>query len=599
MTGTLSSLRRNRLSHRHKSSIRLFAGALAASLLLPAGGVFAQDPQPESGTGRAVKESVSAQDFMVAAANPLATQAGYDVLKAGGTAMDAAVAVQLMLNLVEPQSSGIGGGAFLLYWNAETKSLETYDGRETAPAAATPEYFLKPDGTPKGFWDSVIGGRSVGVPGTLRLLEVVHGKHGKTAWSDLFQPTIELAEQGFEISPRLAKSIAAAQEKGLDRFPAAKAYFFKEDGTPKEAGSLLKNPAFAATLKAVATGGADAFYKGDIASDIVAAVKETTDNPGILTLEDFANYEVKQRAPVCMDYRAHKVCGMGPPTSGGLTVGQILSILSHFDLPAMGPGPEAAHLFAEAGKLAYADRGLYMADSDFVKMPTKGLLDVDYLASRAALIKRDGAMGKATAGTPPWKDAALRSPDETLERPGTSHFVIRDSYGSAVSMTTTIETGFGSRVMVRGFLLNNELTDFSRAPEKDGKPIANRVEGGKRPRSSMSPTIVFDASGEPVLLIGSPGGSRIINYVAKTLVAVLDWEMDIQKAIDLGHFVNRNGATDLEEGTEAAGYKEALEALGHEVKIRDLNSGLHGIVIAKDGLVGGADPRREGLVLGD
>lgn len=584
---------------RTKTSGRLLAGAFVTALLLPVGGAVAQDPQPESGTGRTAKASVSAKDFMVSAANPLATQVGYDVLKAGGTAMDAAVAVQLMLNLVEPQSSGIGGGAFLLYWDAASKTLETYDGRETAPAAATPEYFLKADGTPKGFWESVIGGRSVGVPGTLRLLEVAHAKHGKTAWSDLFQPTIDLAEKGFEISPRLAKSIAGAQEKGLDKFPVARAYFFEEDGRPKEPGTLLKNPDFAATLKAVAAGGADAFYKSDIAKDIVAAVRETTENPGILTVEDFANYEVKERAPVCMDYRAHKVCGMGPPTSGGLTVGQILSILSHFDLPEMGPGPEAAHLFAEAGKLAYADRGLYMADSDFVKMPTKGLLDQDYLATRAALIKRDGAMGKAEAGSPPWKDAALRSPDETLERPGTSHFVIRDSFGNAVSMTTTIETGFGSRVMVRGFLLNNELTDFSRAPEKDGKPIANRVEGGKRPRSSMSPTIAFDASGEPVLLIGSPGGSRIINYVAKTLVAVLDWNMDIQQAIDLGHFVNRNGATDLEEGTEAEGYKEALEALGHEVNVRDLNSGLHGIVIAKDGLVGGADPRREGLVLGE
>ena len=578
---------------------RLVAGSLALAVSLSFGGAFAQDPQPESGTGRLSKESVTSKDFMVSAANPLAARAGYDVLKAGGTAIDAAVAVQMMLNLVEPQSSGIGGGAFLLYWDAASKTLETYDGRETAPAAATPEYFLKDDGTPKGFWEAVVGGRSVGVPGTLRLLEVVHGKHGKTAWSDLFQPAIGLAESGFEISPRMAKSIAGAQEKGLDKFPVARAYFFKEDGTPKEAGSLLKNPEFATTLRTVAENGADAFYKGDIAKDIVAAVRETTENPGILTTEDFANYQVKQRDPVCMDYRAHKVCGMGPPTSGGLTVGQILSVLSHFDLPAMGAGPEAAHLFAEAGKLAYADRGLYMADSDFVKMPTKGLLDKNYLSDRASLIKRDGAMGKASPGTPPWKDAALRSPDEGLERPGTSHFVIRDSYGNAVSMTTTIETGFGSRVMVRGFLLNNELTDFSRAPEKDGKVIANRVEGGKRPRSSMAPTIVFGADGEPVLLIGSPGGSRIINYVAKTLVAVLDWEMDIQKAIDLGHFVNRNGATDLEQGTDAEAYKETLEGLGHEIKVRDLNSGLHGIVIAKDKLVGGADPRREGLVLGD
>ncbi len=580
------------------SACRAFV-ALGLVASLGFGNALAQDPQPESGTGRLSKESVSSETFMVSAANPLAAQAGYDVLKAGGTAIDAAVAVQMMLNLVEPQSSGIGGGAFLLYWDADSKTLETYDGRETAPAAATPEYFLKEDGTPKGFWEAVVGGRSVGVPGTLRLLEVAHGKHGRSNWSDLFQPAISLADAGFEISPRMAKSIAGAQERGLDKFPAARDYFFNEDNTPKAAGTVLKNPEFAATLRAIAEGGADVFYKGDIAKNIVEAVRATTENPGILTLEDFATYEVKQRDPVCMNYRSHRVCGMGPPTSGGLTVGQMLGVLSHFDLPAMGPGPDAAHLFAEAAKLAYSDRGLYMADSDFVRMPTKGLLDEDYLSERASLIKRDGAMGKAEPGTPPWKDAALRSPDEGLERPGTSHFVIRDSYGNAVSMTTTIETGFGSRVMVNGFLLNNELTDFSRVAEKDGKPIANRVEGGKRPRSSMAPTIVFDGQGEPVLLIGSPGGSRIINYVAKTLVAVLDWEMDIQKAIDLGHFVNRNGATDLEQGTEAAGYQAALEALGHEVAVRDLNSGLHGIVIAKDKLTGGADPRREGLVLGD
>jgi gamma-glutamyltranspeptidase/glutathione hydrolase len=571
--------------------------ALVTSLVLTE--ARAQDPQPESGTGREVKTSVTAGEFMVSAANPLAARAGYDVLKAGGTAIDAAVAVQMMLNLVEPQSSGIGGGAFLLYWDAKNRTLETYDGRETAPAAATPEYFLKEDGTPMGFWDAVVGGRSVGVPGTLRLLEVAQGKHGNKNWGELFRPAIDLAEAGFEISPRMAKSIAAAQEKSLDKFSTAKAYFFNEDGTPREAGSLLKNPEFAVTLRAIAEGGADVFYKGDIARDIVAAVQATTENPGILSVEDFAAYQVKQRDPVCTLYRVYKVCGMGPPTSGGLTVGQMLGILGHFDLKAMGPGPQAVHLFAEAGKLAYADRGLYMADSDFVRMPTKGLLDADYLTGRAGLIKPDGAMSKADPGTPPWKDAALRAPDSGLERPGTSHFVIRDSYGNAVSMTTTIETGFGSRVMVRGFLLNNELTDFSRAPEKDGKVIANRVEAGKRPRSSMAPTIVFDAEGEPVLLIGSPGGSRIINYVAKTLVAVLDWKMDIQDAIDLGHFVNRNGATDLEIGTGVESYRDALEALGHEVKIVDLNSGLHGIVIAKDRLTGGADSRREGVVLGE
>ena len=341
------------------------------------------------------------------------------------------------------------------------------------------------------------------------------------------------------------------------------------------------------------------FYEGEIAADIVAAVRATTDNPGVMTLQDLADYRIEERDPVCLTYRVYRVCGMGPPSSGGLTVGQMLGILGHFDLPGIGPGPDAAHLLAEAGKLAFADRALYMADSDFVRMPTEGLLDPAYLMLRAQGIGRDDAMEKAKPGNPPWKDAVLRSPDSSRDRPGTSHVVIRDRYGNAVSMTTSIETGFGSRVMVRGFLLNNELTDFSRAPEVDGRPVANRVEGGKRPRSSMAPTVVFGPDGEPFLLIGSPGGSRIINYVAQTIVGVLDWKMDIQDAISSGHVANRNGATDLEKGTEAEAYAGPLESMGHEVQVRDMNSGLHGIVIEPGRLTGGADPRREGIVLGD
>jgi gamma-glutamyltranspeptidase/glutathione hydrolase len=556
------------------------------------------DTTPEHGTGRLAKDSVVAAEFMVAAANPLAAQAGYDVLKAGGTAADAMVAVQLMLNLVEPQSSGIGGGAFMLYWDAASRSLQTFDGRETAPAAATPAYFLTAEGEPMGFWDAVVGGRSVGVPGTLRLLELAHTMHGRMAWTELFEPAIALAEAGFEVSPRMAKSIASSSEKKLAKFGAARAYFFNLDGTPLAAGTRLKNPAFATALKMIARDGADALYRGPIARDIVAAVQATTDNPGVMTLQDLADYRVKLRQPVCHDYRAYEVCGMGPPTSGGLTVGQILGVLGHFDLAGMGRTVDSVHLFAEAGKLAYADRALYMADSDFVSVPVKGLLDPAYLTARAQLVKLDGAMEKAAAGNPPWREAELRAPDSDPERPGTSHFVIRDRYGNALSMTTTIETGFGSRVMTNGFLLNNELTDFSRAPEKDGRPVANRIEAGKRPRSSMAPTMVFK-DGEPYLLVGSPGGSRIINYVAKTLVAILDWNLDVQAALDLGHFVNRNGATDLEEGTEAADLKEALEARGHQVKVRDLNSGLHAILIKDGQLIGGADPRREGVALGD
>ncbi|SDE70873.1 gamma-glutamyltransferase [Rhodospira trueperi] len=545
------------------------------------------------------RETASAPTrFMVAAANPLAAEAGRAVLAEGGTAADAAVAVQMMLNLVEPQSSGIGGGAFALYWDASERRLITLDGREKAPMAADETYWLGPDGEPVSWWDAVVGGRSVGVPGTLKLLETMHQRYGSQAWADLLQPTIETADAGFEISPRLAESIAAAQEKKLDLFETARAYFFAADGTPKTAGTVLRNPAFADTLRLIAEQGSAPFYEGEIAANIVAAVK-TEINPGILTLDDLAAYEVVERAPVCVPYRAYEVCGMGPPTSGGLTVGQILGMLEAFDLPAMEPSAEAWHLYIEAAKLAYADRALYMADSDYVDMPTRGLIDAGYLAGRAGLIDPDSAMDRAEAGSPPWDEAAIWSPDTQVERPGTSHFVIVDSHGDMLSMTTTIETGFGSRVMTRGFLLNNELTDFARAPEDDGRPVANRVEGGKRPRSSMSPTIVFKDD-EPVVLVGSPGGSRIINYVANALVAMLDWGMDPQAAVSMGHVVNRNGATDLEEGSDAEALAEALQALGHEINVRLLESGLHAIRIGADGsLTGGADPRREGVALGE
>jgi gamma-glutamyltranspeptidase / glutathione hydrolase len=582
-----------------RSVVFVLASSWLAFLALATAHAQTASPQPEPSTGRLEQPSVTAARFMVAAAHPLAVKAGYEVLKQGGTAIDAAVVVQMVLNVVEPQSSGIGGGAFMLHWDAKESKLTAFDGRETAPAAAGPRYFLKPDGTPKSFWSAVNGGGSVGVPGTLAMLELAHRMHGRHAWSSLFEPAIGHARNGFKISPRLAASIGWAGKKGLGDFPAAAAYFFNADGTPKAEGSVLKNPALADTFQEIAATGAGAFYSGSIAQDIVNAARSTPDNPSLMTLADLAAYQAKLREPVCVPYRGHDVCGMGPPSSGALTVGQILGMLEHFDMPGIGPSPEAAHLFAEASKLAYADRGLYMADSDFVRMPTKGLLDPSYLTVRAQLIGRGTAMENASAGNPPWRDAALWSPDGQAERPGTSHFVIRDAKGNAVSMTMTIETGFGSRVMVRGFLLNNELTDFSFRPSKDGRPIANRVQGGKRPRSSMAPTIVL-RDGKPVLLVGSPGGSRIISYVAQTLISVLDWGMRPQAAINVGHVVNRNGATDLEAGTGAADLKDALIALGHEVRVRDLNSGLHAIQIRPDGtLLGGADPRREGVVLGE
>ncbi len=569
-----------------------------AAAVLAANSCLALDVQPEQGTGWTDKKSIRADKFMVTTAHPLATETGYEVLGAGGNAVDAAVAVQFLLNLVEPQSSGIGGGAFVLYWDAKSKSLTSWDGRETAPAAATPDYFLDDNGEPRGWWETVTGGRSVGVPGTLKLLETLHERYGTRPWKELVQPAIDLADKGFKITPRLNQSIAAAADKGLTNFATTREYFFNTDGSPLTTGSTLRNPAFAATLKLIAHHGSVPFYKGAIAHDVINAVRSTTDNPGILTTADFAAYEVKQRQPVCIDYRQYSVCGMGPPSSGGLTVGQILGILDSFDLGQQS-NTHAIHLYSEAAKLAYADRALYVADNDFVSMPVMELIDPVYLADRAKLISMSTAMPEARAGEPPWQHTQRYAPDNQDERPGTSHFSIVDQHGNALSMTTTIETGFGSRLMVRGFLLNNELTDFSWEPRKEGKLVANRVEGGKRPRSSMAPTIVFNHAGEPYMLIGSPGGSRIINYVAKTLVGVLDWNMDIQEAINLGHFVNRNGVTDLEQNTDAVNWAADLRALGHETKVRDLNSGLHGIVITKNGLVGGADPRREGLVLGD
>ncbi|MGB1025068.1 MAG: gamma-glutamyltransferase, partial [Rhodospirillaceae bacterium] len=520
-------------------------------------------------------------EFMVTAAHPLAVQAGYDVLAAGGTAVDAMVAVQIMLNLVEPQSSGIGGGGFALYWDAASQTLTSFDGRETAPAAADEGYWLGEDGEPVGFWDAVIGGRSVGVPGTVRLLHEMHGRYGSQPWADLLQPTISLAEEGFAISPRMAASIASAQERGLDRFPETKAYFFKADATPRAEGEILRNPAFAETLAQIAQDGPTAFYAGPIAEALIAATR-TEINPGVLTMADLAAYQVIERPPVCIAYRGYDVCGMGPPSSGGLTVGQILGLLRHAGMPGLGNGPEAAHWFSEAAKLAYADRGLYMADRDFVRMPTEGLLDATYLAIRAQAIQPGQAMEKASPGNPPWDEAQLFAPDTQTELPGTSHMSIVDGQGNVLSFTTTIETGFGSRVMSGGFLLNNEMTDFSRAPRANGRPIANRVEAGKRPRSSMAPTIVLK-DGKPVLAIGSPGGSRIINYVARATIGILDWGLSPGQALAMGHVVNRNGATDLEAGSEAEALAPALEALGHSVTVRDLNSGLHAVQIGADG----------------
>lgn len=544
-------------------------------------------------------QPVEAQTWMIAAANPLAVEAGADILRQGGTAADAMVAVQTVLGLVEPQSSGLGGGAFLVWYDAKSGEITTLDARETAPLAATPRLFQDENGAPLKFFDAVVGGRSVGTPGTPALLQAAHRRWGSSNWASLFEAGISLAEQGFAVSPRMAGSIARDAER-LARFPATAAYFLP-GGTPLAAGDSLTNPAYANVLRILAAEGAEGFYTGPIAADIVRTVATAAGNPGVLSEVDLALYQVKERPASCASYRAFEVCGMGPPSSGALTVGQILGMLGGYDLAALGAeNPESWRLIGDASRLAFADRGRYMADSDFVPVPAKGLVDPDYLVERGTLLAGPAALTEVAAGKPEF-DHAGRAPvwadDTSIEFPSTSHLSIVDQYGNVLSMTTTIENGFGSRLMSNGFLLNNELTDFSFRSHRDGVPIANRLEPGKRPRSSMAPTIVLQ-DGAPVLAIGSPGGSRIIGYVATAIVAWADWGLNIQQALSLPHAVNRFGTYDLEAETAATGLESALVDMGYKVKIRDLNSGLHAIEIG-DTLKGGADPRREGIALGD
>ncbi|MEX3071752.1 gamma-glutamyltransferase [Vibrio alginolyticus] len=553
---------------------------------------------PEQSTGSEHKQLVKTKNYMVTAANPIAAQAGADVIEQGGNAIDAMVAVQLMLGLVEPQSSGIGGGAFLVYWDSDEQKLTTYDGRETAPLAATPQLFQDDKGQPLQFYDAVVGGRSVGTPGTVKLLWDTHQKYGKLRWKKIIEPIIQLAEQGFTISPRLASLVEGDSER-LSRFPATKAYFFNPDGSAKAAGMILKNPQYAQTLSAIAEQGAAVFYQGDIARNIIDTVQNAPGNPGVLAQSDFDSYQIKQREPVCTAYQSYEVCGMGPPSSGALTVGQILAISEHYDLKGWGAeSTKSWQVIADASRLAFADRGKYMADQDYVPMPTEGLLDTDYLKQRASLISIGKALQEVAAGNPPWSHAMSRGMDESIELPSTSHFNIVDKQGNVVSMTTTIENAFGSRLMVGGFLLNNELTDFSFSTHQNGIPIANRLEPGKRPRSSMAPTIILKG-GKPYMAIGSPGGSRIIGYVAQTIIAHTQWDLDIQQAINQPRLLNRFGTLDIEQGTDATRLKSELEKTGFTTEVRDLNSGLHAIRITSGGLEGAADPRREGIALGN
>ena len=591
------------------SITRLHVFVLSAIGLVAAGGASSAQqarPLPEAHTeittlwGRSTP-AATAKSHMISAANPLAVEAGLELLRAGGSAADAAVGVQLVLNLVEPQSSGIGGGAFALHWRATTGLLKTYDGRETAPEAAKPDRFLV-DGNPLNFNEAAFGGASVGVPGTPRLLEAIHKEHGRLPWVQLFAPAIRLAEQGFPVSPRLHSLL---RWHGAQSFaPQSRHYFFDRTGSARPVGYVLKNPEFAATLRTVGERGAGAFYEGAIAQAIVQAVRQSPSHQGDITLADLAAYRVKEREPVCFAYRRYRICGMGPPSSGGLAVGQVLKLVEAFDLgrgPADALNTRALHLIAEAQKLAFADRDRYVGDPDFVSVPA-GLLDAAYLGVRRALINPEAAMGKPGPGTPPQIGSLIPGIDETAEQDGTTHFSIIDGDGNALSMTSTIEAPFGSRLWAAGFLLNNELTDFAFRPQdRTGRPLANAVGPGKRPRSSMAPTIVFDEQGKPWAVLGSPGGSRIILYVVKTLVGLIDWKLDAQEAVSLLNFGSRGGAFEIEiDHRSALWHALKMKPYGHRISADFLNSGAHAIVVRKDRhLEGGADPRREGVARGE
>lgn len=578
--------------------------------------------QSEVASVYADKPGWTSNKFAVAAANPLATKAGYQVLKAGGSATDAAIAVQMVLTLVEPQNSGIGGGAFLLHFDGRV--VEAYDGRETAPAAANETLLMGANGKPLSFYDAVVGGRSVGTPGTVAVLEMVHKQHGKLPWAQLFEPAIALASEGFKVSPRLNSLLGT--DPYLKKDPVANAYFYKADGSPQEVGYVLRNPALAEVLKKIAQHGAKAMQVGEVAQAIVDKVQKHPSNPGQLSLVDLANYKAIKRTPLCHDYKARakdfRVCGFPPPSSGAIAIGQILGLLNQTnaaDLPLRQglPSSDWLHLYTEASRLAFADRAQYLGDPDFVKPPAgnwMSLLDTAYLAGRALLINKSPdamSMKSAKPGSPGGIRTSFAPMPEQVEY-GTSHISIVDAWGNGIAMTTTIENGFGSRQMVTvnptlsgGFLLNNELTDFSFLPaDASGTPIANRVQPGKRPRSSMSPTLIFDkASGALVMSVGSPGGAQIIHFTAKTIYGVLNWGLLPQQAISLPNFGSLNGPTQLEEKRFPKTTVDALNARGHEVREVNMTSGLQAIsrgeVQGAPVWLSGADPRREGIVMGE
>jgi len=567
-------------------------------LLLSATATAQQQANPEAASGFAAKPPVIAERQLVVTANPLASAAALEILRQGGSAADAAIAALLVLGLVEPQSAGLGGGGFWLQYDAAAARLRAYDGRETAPASATPALFLDSGGQPMDFWAAVASGRSVGVPGTVALLAKVYANHGRLPWADLFGPAIGLASQGFPLSPRLYELLLIDPLLRTD--PVARRLYYGADGLPLPVGTLLRNADYATMLGLIAYSGPAAFYEGPIAAAVVRAAAR--DEPAApLSLEDLKAYRALERPPVCGPYRVYLVCGQGPPSSGGVTLLQILGLLDHF---ALAPEPLAVatmHLLAEASRLAFADRNAYLADPDFVAQPVEALLDPRYLAQRALLIDPAKAMGTAAPGLPQKQGLLL----DAIEGPSTTHLVVVDSAGDVVSLTASVENAFGSRRMATlsgegGFLLNNQLTDFSFAPvDAAGLPVANRPEAGKRPRSSMAPTIVLDADGEPVFALGTPGGSRIIGFVALALVGLIDWGLDPAAAAALPLLTNRNGTTDLEANRGLEPLGEALAARGHTVGYAAMTSGFAILAITPEGLLGGADPRREGLAAGD
>ncbi len=564
---------------------------------------MAQVPAPKSPEpATPVQKGASAYgtQYMVVTAHPEATKAGLWILEHGGKAADAAVAVQTVLGLVEPQSSGIGGGGFALYYDAKTKKVHAFDGRETAPKEAGKYLFMGEDGKPMDFYDAAIGGRSAGVPGVLRLLETMHGRFGALVWKDLFTPAISLSEKGFMVTPRLAAMVKLDQDH-LMEFTATRLYFFPDGVTPVKAGDRLSNPPYAETLKKIAGGGADAFYNSGIAEDIARAVHEDLQNPGLLSVEDMAGYKAIERKSLCGHYRQYMVCSMGEPSSGGLMLLITLGVLENYDLAGMGPGSiDAWHLMGEASRVAFADRNYYMADPDFVRTPGEKLLDPDYIKTRAALINSASVNPKIMPGVPPgWKEK--KTPKQSIydapKPPGTSHFSIVDKDGNIVSMTSSVEDSFGNRMYVDGFMLNNQLTDFSFVPEVNGNPVANRVEGGKRPRSTMTPVIVFAPDGKPFLIIGSAGGSAIMGYVLERIIGIIDWKQNLLAALSAPNVINRGKGIEME--SSAYWLEDGLRAKGHPVEIKDLNSGLTAILFENGVMTGAADPRREGTAAGN